>query len=438
MTDITTDVEREHSELLQFLYACPVGLIQADMNGRMTMLNPVAMQLLHRLGNASASMNVFAALEGYAPELRNMITSFSGNNGQICQGHRIHVGRPASHGNSIPMVLACTLVKLGPVSLMATLEDVSEQVAQEQRLKQADAWFASFLNGADEYGVVAIDADGRIQALDPVARQQTGFEEGDLVGAHVQVLDNPDPGSASMNITEEIEVARRDGWHLTEGWCAKRGGSRYRCQRLICVRGKMEVAAQIVPGYTVILRPLSHVGMDADQLRRRLTTDLLTGAYNRAHFFDVAEEEIRRCAQRDNAVGLICIDIDHFKTVNDTHGHAVGDLVLKAVAEACMGVLRSSGTFARLGGEEFTALLPSSDPSTTIEIAERLRAAIAVISVRIGELDLRVTASLGFAVRMAATVSLAELMQHADRALYAAKRSGRDRVVDSDAIPAAA
>ena len=434
---MTSDIERENNELLRFLYACPVGLIQADTNGSMTMLNPLAMQLLHRLGNGLASMNLFAALEAYAPELRSMVTSFSGDNGKVCQGHRIHVGRQSGSRDVIPLVLACTIVKLGPISLMVTIEDVSERADQERRLKQADAWFASLLNGADDFAVLALDSEGRIQSLDPMARRQTGFEDHDLLGSHVQVLDSPDPASASMCIAEEIDLARRDGWHLAEGWCAKRGGDRYRCQRLISVRGETE-ADQRVAGYTVVLRPISHSGADTDQLRRRLTTDHLTGACNRAHFFDVAEEEIRLCAKRARAVGLICVDIDHFKAVNDMYGHAVGDLVLKAVSRACMDVLRPSDTFARLGGEEFTAILPAGDPSTTLDVAERMRAAIAATSVKVGELDLRVTASLGCAVRTAATVSVAELVQLADRALYAAKRNGRDRVVDSEALPAAA
>lgn len=440
MTDMTSDVERENNALLQFLYACPVGLIQADMSGSMTMLNPVAMQLLHRIRNASASMNMFAALEGYAPELRLMVMSFSGDNGRVCQGYRIHVGLLPSqgHGNGIPLVLACTIVKLGPTSLMATLEDVSERVAQERRLKQADAWFASLLNGADDFAVVALDTAGRIQALDSMARQQTGFEENDLVGSHIEVLDSPDPASSAMSVAEEIDAARRDGWHLAEGWCTKRDGDRYRCQRLISVRGETEGADRRRPGYTVVLRPVSHGGMDADQLRRRLTTDHLTGACNRAHFFDIAEEEIRRCAKRAKSVGLICVDIDHFKAVNDTYGHAVGDLVLEAVARACMGVLRPCDTFARLGGEEFTAILPTSDRGGTFDIAERMRAAIAATAIRVGDLDLRVTASLGYAVRTAATVSVAELIHLADQALYTAKRSGRNRVTDSETSSAAA
>ena len=178
--------------------------------------------------------------------------------------------------------------------------------------------------------------------------------------------------------------------------------------------------------------------MDAAQLRRRLTTDHLTGACNRAHFFDVAEEEIRRCAKRAKSVAFICLDIDHFKAVNDTHGHAVGDLVLRAVARTCMDVLRPCDTFARLGGEEFTALLPSSDPAVTFDIAERMRTAIAATSIKVGDLDLRVTASLGYVVRSAATVAVAEMVHLADQALYAAKRSGRNRVIDCETVSAAA
>lgn len=433
MSAVDDDLQREHDELLQFLYACPVGLIQADLDGTMTMLNPMAMQLLLPLGAEARTMNLFAAFAGCAPELRHIVQQFGGAHGPICHGHRIHVGRGPASISAMPHVLTCTIVKLNGQRLMATLEDVSERVAQERRLKQAEAWFASLLDEAEPFAILGLDASGRIETLNASAREQTGFTDTDVVGSHFGTLDRPDHASAALSVAEEIELARRDGWHLAEGWCALSTGDRYRCRRLISVRSEAEANGQRhVTGYTVVLRPVTRDGVDTHELRRRLTTDHLTGACNRAHFFEVAEVERRRCAHGDKPVGLVSLDVDHFKRVNDEFGHPAGDLVLRAVAEACAAALRPTDTFARLGGEEFVAVLPNTDVTMAALVAERMRAAVGALSIDVGEQRLNVTASFGCIARNARATSLNDLIEVADRALYQAKRTGRNRVVAGD------
>ena len=432
------DLQQENSELLEFLYACPVGLIQTDLDGGMTMLNPLAMQLLLALSDGVQHTNLFDALARSGPDLRFMVHAFMPDHGQICSGHRLYAGLSSGGRPALQQVIACTIVKLGPQRLMATLEDVSERVAQERRLKQADAWFASFVDGADGFAVLGLDQQGSIDSLDDAAQRQTGFDESDLIGASLSTLDRADPATATMTMGDEIDFARRDGWHLAEGWSARKDGSRYRCQRLITVRSDTAGVTGQVAGYTVVLRPVSHHRLDAEMLRLRLTTDLLTNAYNRAYFFDVADEEIRRCVRRDRPVGLIVLDIDHFKLVNDTHGHGVGDIVLRTIASTCMAVLRPNDIFARIGGEEFAVLLPSADPDMTAETAERMRSAIAAAKIAVDQTDLHVTASLGYVAGDAANQALSTLMLRADRALYNAKRGGRNRVTSDPAASAAA
>ncbi len=426
-------LQREHDDLIQFLYACPVGLIQADLDGGMSMLNPMAMQLLLPLGAAARTMNLFAAFGGCAPELRHMVQQFGDSHGPICQGHRIHVGHLPTSRSDTPQVLACTIVKLGAHRLVATLEDVSERVAQERRLKQAEAWFASLLDEAESFAILGLDASGRIETLNLSAREQTGFTGEEVIGSHFDLLDRPDPASAALSVAEEIKLARRDGWHLAEGWCALSDGGRYRCRRLISVRSEAEADGQrYVTGYTVVLRPVTRDGVDTQDLRRRLTTDHLTGACNRAHFFEIAEVERRRCAHGDKQIGLVTLDVDHFKRVNDAFGHPAGDLVLRAVAEACASVLRPTDTFARLGGEEFVAVLPFANAAAAASLAERMRVAIGALSVDVGGRRLSVTASFGCTSHEAKAVSLNDLIETADRALYQAKRTGRNRVVAGD------
>ena len=164
------------------------------------------------------------------------------------------------------------------------------------------------------------------------------------------------------------------------------------------------------------------------ELTRLATTDPLTTAANRRHFLSQAEQEMERAGRYDRRLGVVMIDIDHFKAVNDGYGHAAGDAVLVAVAAACRTLLRDVDCLGRIGGEEFALLLPETSLVGASEVAERMRQAIAATQVSVGDHVLHVTASLGAAERSDSDASFDVLLARADAALYRAKASGRDRV----------
>jgi diguanylate cyclase (GGDEF)-like protein len=159
-----------------------------------------------------------------------------------------------------------------------------------------------------------------------------------------------------------------------------------------------------------------------ERLERRASEDPLTGLANPRSFQQACEVEFAR-ANRDAApVALIMLDLDHFKSVNDAHGHRYGDEVLCMIADVLRSSVRPQDTVARLGGEEFATLLPGANTEEAFEIAERMRTAIAALPAR-----LRLSTSVGVAVRNGDGVSYEHLVEDADRAMYAAKRNGRDR-----------
>jgi diguanylate cyclase (GGDEF)-like protein len=174
-----------------------------------------------------------------------------------------------------------------------------------------------------------------------------------------------------------------------------------------------------------------------EDLILQATTDPLTGAVNRRYFVDVGERELRRARRFRHAVCMVTIDLDHFKLVNDTYGHGVGDVVLQNTVEAVAGVLRDTDILARLGGEEFAVLLPETSITGAMAMAERLRLAIAQTEQGVPGLDL-VTASLGVAQLTGGSENLHSLLERADRALYRAKHNGRNRVerAEEDEAPA--
>lgn len=165
--------------------------------------------------------------------------------------------------------------------------------------------------------------------------------------------------------------------------------------------------------------------------KRQARRDGLTGICNRQHFLEEAERQLRYCAKAAREASLVLIDLDHFKRLNDTFGHAVGDRVLRHAVQACQAHLRSTDVFGRLGGEEFGVLMPECTLDQIDERVEQLRLAI-VSAARDDALGVAVTASFGVAVTVRSGCDLRQLLVHADDALYEAKSTGRNRAVVFD------
>jgi diguanylate cyclase (GGDEF)-like protein len=166
-----------------------------------------------------------------------------------------------------------------------------------------------------------------------------------------------------------------------------------------------------------------------DRLERLAALDALTDAYNRRFGLVRLQEEFGRALRVEGPLGVLMVDIDHFKAVNDAYGHMVGDRVLRAVASSIRRVSREGDVLVRYGGEEFLIVVPGAAVADLQELGERMRRAVAATEVHDGELRVSVTASVGGAAYPEHDVnSVTELVETADRALYASKESGRDRV----------
>ena len=179
---------------------------------------------------------------------------------------------------------------------------------------------------------------------------------------------------------------------------------------------------------------LSETNDELERARARLeemiATDALTAATSRRAFLEQAAEEFARAARYDRDMCVVVLDIDHFKKINDTHGHAAGDEALKLFAQTCMHAKREQDVFGRLGGEEFALLLPETDAAAAHVVAERVRLAIAGAVVTHPERGtaFTMTVSQGIAARARDDRDVDALLGRADVALYAAKNNGRNRV----------
>jgi diguanylate cyclase (GGDEF)-like protein len=185
----------------------------------------------------------------------------------------------------------------------------------------------------------------------------------------------------------------------------------------------------------LLLLVLASIGLWAYRIKRSqlkfmklARRDGLTGIFNRQHFVNEAERLLRYCQKSGRDACLVLLDLDHFKQVNDTHGHAVGDRVLRRAVEACQAHLRSTDLFGRLGGEEFGMLLPECGLEQVLQRVEQMRLAVARLPAGEAGSGVVVSASFGVAAAASSGFELRQLMMDADDALYRAKREGRNRV----------
>ena len=181
-----------------------------------------------------------------------------------------------------------------------------------------------------------------------------------------------------------------------------------------------------------IFKFLSGAGVEAayyEEIYRMTIVDGLTGAHNKRYFLEFLERETARCARYRRPLSLLMFDIDHFKAINDTHGHLTGDYVLKEMARRLLGRIRREELLARYGGEEFAAVLPETDHAGAMTFGEQIRRLVADEPFEYEGDKFTVTISVGVATIEGQDLETVAFIKLADENLYKAKREGRNRVI---------
>jgi diguanylate cyclase (GGDEF)-like protein len=206
---------------------------------------------------------------------------------------------------------------------------------------------------------------------------------------------------------------------------------------LVSGRGDRLLSAVSATVCSLVLTPLISVFMlrlvtELERTRQRLTVlathDDLTGVLNRRHFMEIVQREWDRARRYSTPAALLLIDADHFKRVNDSHGHLCGDELLRCIAQAVGQQLRQADVLARFGGEELIVFLPHTDPLGALDVAERIREKVQSLSVPWRAASVGITVSIGVAPMRAELPSLDWMIHEADTALYTAKSDGRNCV----------
>lgn len=177
-----------------------------------------------------------------------------------------------------------------------------------------------------------------------------------------------------------------------------------------------------------VLRLLLQLLQAREELAVRAVRDELTGVHNRRHFMELAERELSRCRRYQTPGALLLVDADHFRRVNDVHGHVCGDALLCEISRITLQALRQADLLGRFGGEELIVFLPHTDPLGALDVADRIRERVAELCMPWRNTEVHATVSIGVAAVEASHASLDALVHDADAALFAAKEAGRNCV----------
>lgn len=407
--------------LTDFLYLVPVGLMQFGMDGQIEIANPLAAQLLMPMLPEQDFSDAFSALAPLLPGIAGLVRNFTARSGTIVD----HAWCEVSQGGR-DSVTSVTIHRMHEGANLALLEDVTQLVAQERQLRADRHRFRAIFEHVRDYAIFTVDAEGRIDAWNQSLRRFGDWSEADVLGQRYDAFCTPEPCDPA-EFDAVLADARRIGSAVTEGWRLRADGRRFWANSVVTA---LPDAHGEVGGYVIVSRDMTEHRRVEDERRLLATTDPLTGAANRRQGQAQLAEVYRRAVGVARP-GVLMLDVDFFKSINDAHGHAVGDLVLRAVADACRKALPADVPVIRWGGEEFLLLLAATTLPEAAAIAETLRLALHAVRVNAPGRRISITASIGVAVARGEAADI--LVDRAEAALYLAKVEGRDRVVVSEA-----
>lgn len=411
-------------ELLQFVYLMPVAIIKMGSQGEIQMVNPIAVQLLEDLDLEAGTQDGANILEALCAGLTETWSHSAHLVGEVCAPIQVThlVGLQEKH-------LLLKLVRPDPRCTMLAIEDVTEIVEKEREISRQRQRFGVLMEQIEGYCVIMLDPQGCMLEWNPSigrmfgdqtkAREMLSFD--DLLNS----VDSPE--MVAVRFDHLKAIIEQQGAYRSEAAYRHHSGQVLRGD--LVATPTVEVSGRI-SGYVCVIRDITEQYSARVQLLTDAMTDPLTGLLNRRGL----EHRVTLWQASESGsvapASWIMADIDHFKKVNDTYGHDVGDEVLKAFANVLMSAAREGDIIARLGGEEFLVLLPGASQTAAMSAAERMRACIEKTTMAAEGHTFYLTSSFGV-VTQASGADWHAAVSAADAALYEAKAAGRNRVVAS-------
>jgi diguanylate cyclase (GGDEF)-like protein/PAS domain S-box-containing protein len=312
-----------------------------------------------------------------------------------------------------------------PVRMAGTVQDVTDKVLREEVLREREEMLRAMSNAAHD-AMIMIDAEDTVYFWNKAAESMFGYSSEEAMGAkmHELITLDEDRTRANVGLAKFGETGRGPVLDsVMEFTAVRKNGETFPVERSVA-------AFQLGEEWYAVgsLRDITRRKRDEARLKELATTDGLTGLNNRRHFMELAGMHLEQAGRYSKPFSLITLDVDYFKSVNDTYGHDAGDRVLTTLSRLCEDACRKVDVVGRLGGEEFAVAMPETGPEEARRAAERLRRVMAEAEVDVRGGKIGFTVSLGVASLSPEIESLEQLLKSADEALYRAKQGGRNRV----------
>jgi len=309
----------------------------------------------------------------------------------------------------------------------AMVTDITQRRQGEQALRKSEMRFRKVLETAP-IGMALVALDNRFKQVNQAFCRISGYSWEELVNLTIADITHPEDNQSYQSVVQRLKNGEIDSYELEKRYIHKSGNIVWVQLTAALLRDDTGKPIQIIKQVQDITQRKQ---MESD-LEKQAHTDYLTGLANRRHFLELAEHELAHVRRYGGALSVAMLDLDHFKHINDSYGHHVGDIVLKQLASLCHQMLRDVDVIGRIGGEEFAILFPETGSEEAYDIVERLRQAIAAREIPLDDLEpIHFTASIGIAAFNKSDITIDSLLSRADKALYEAKMGGRNRIAEA-------
>ncbi len=428
---ITQEALRRQTTILQLiLNSMTEGVIVCDAEGELLLVNRSAEHLL-KLGAPLTRLSQIKAMHTSEHSLRSGMRVWHQHPlarslaGETVVDYELSL---YDRKRALSMTLNHSAAPLrGPegdiVGAVDVFRDVTDTHRARQELQRAEEHFRLLVEGTTDYAIFMLDQNGAVVSWNPGAERILGFRKDEIIGSNFATFFTSED-QARGEPMRKLRQATCEGRSEDDSWRVRKDGERFWCTGVL---GALHDPAGKVKGFVEIMRDNTERRLAEQNVFYLANHDPLTGLANRARFLERLHESLLGADRDGSGCAVLLLDLDRFKSVNDTLGHHAGDLLLRQVAQRLLTCVRETDTVARLGGDEFVLILTRLKALAAAElVADNIIRALAEPCEILGQ-PLRTGASIGIAMYPSDGSDAGELLQKADLAMYRAKSTGRNR-----------